>query len=318
MLRHHIEQTHREGVALSALHASEPAIYGRHGYGVASYATGMKLERGTTMNAPGLDDAAARVRTSFATMTDPGIAERIHACVRHTAAGSPGAVVGEPGFYDHVVLQFVRPEYVRDKEPVRVLFAQRDGEDVGMASFRRHQKWEDGRPNGRLEVFALDGEPAVRLALLRRLVDFDLIGEITVPRVGVDDPIWSWIGPRGASEVEPAENLWVRIVDLPAALPLRSYAADCDVVVDVDDPAAPWQSGRWRLLIRDGAAEATRTDRDADLDLPVAVLGSAYLGGANLVALQRAGVLGEHRSGALAELSRAFATDLAPTPAHGF
>ena len=31
MMRHHIEQTRREGVAISGLHASEPVIYGRYG-----------------------------------------------------------------------------------------------------------------------------------------------------------------------------------------------------------------------------------------------------------------------------------------------
>ena len=37
MLRDHFEQVHAEpGTHVSALHASEPAIYGRHGYGLAS------------------------------------------------------------------------------------------------------------------------------------------------------------------------------------------------------------------------------------------------------------------------------------------
>lgn len=318
MLRHHVEQTHREGVAISALHASEPAIYGRHGYGVASQSYAVTLGRRTEARAPGLDAAARTLRTEFGTASEPGIAERVRRCDLAAAVASPGAVVGEDRFYAHVIDDAERPERLRDKESMRFLFALRDGEDVGVAAFRRHHRWENGLPRGRLEVFALHGDPATRLALLRRLLDLDLIATVTVPRVGREDPMWSWIGPRAADKIEVHDNLWIRIVDLPAALPLRSYAEDCDVVVDVDDPAAPWQAGRWRIRVRDGVATAERTEDAADVELPVAALGAAYLGGTNLVALRHAGVLEERRPGAIAELWRSFRTDLAPTPATGF
>ena len=318
MLRHHVEQTHREGVALSALHASEPAIYGRHGYGPAAQEYELSLGRGTELRAPGLDEAAESIRTNFATASDPGVAKRHRECVLRSALSTPGVIVGDQSFYSSIVDGSQRPEALRDKEPMRFLFAVRDGVDVGVAVFRRHQKWEQARPKGKLEIFALEGDPATRLALLRRLLDFDLIATVTVPRVGVDDPLWSWIGPRVADDLTLNDNLWIRIVDLPAALPLRAYAADCDVVVDVDDPAAPWQAGRWRIRIRGGEAVAERTDDPADLAVPIAVLGSAYLGGANLIAMRRAGVLDELRSDAVAELSRAFRSDVAPYPATGF
>ncbi|QBR93921.1 GNAT family N-acetyltransferase [Nocardioides euryhalodurans] len=318
MLRHHVEQTHREGVAISALHASEAAIYGRHGWGVASLTFAVSLGRGTELKAPGLDEEAAALRTRMAGLADPGIAERLRECELRVAVGEPGMVVGELGFFEAIVIHQREPRATRDKEPMRFLFAQRDGVDVGHAAFRREHKWEQGRPGGKLEVFAVVGAPATRLALLRRLVDFDLMASVKVPEVGVDDPLWQWIGPRSASDVETTDNLWLRIVDLPAALPLRSYVGDCDVVVEVDDPAAPWQAGRWRIVTRGGEGSATRTDADADASLPVAALGSAYLGGTNLVAMLRAGVLSEHRPGAIGELWRAFRTDLAPTPASGF
>ena len=318
MLRHHVEQTHREGVALSALHASEPAIYGRHGYGIASQTHTLTLGRGTELRAPGLDAAASEVRTRFATASDPGIAKRVRECALRASEESPGVIIGDQDFYTFIVQSSEWPEQLRGKESMRFLFAVRDGVDVGIAGFRRNHKWDQGRPQGKLEVFALEGGPATRLALLRRLLDFDLMSTVIVPRVGIDDPLWSWTGPRAADKVEAHENLWIRIIDLPAALPLRAYAADCDVVVDVDDPAGPWHAGRWRIRVRDGAATAERTDDPADLELPVAALGSAYLGGTNLVAMHRAGHLDERRPGAIAELWHAFRTDLAPTPAAGF
>ncbi|HEX6151472.1 GNAT family N-acetyltransferase [Nocardioides sp.] len=318
MLRHHVEQTHREGVALSGLHASEGAIYGRHGWGVATQAFSISLGRGTELKAPGLDDEAKGLTTRFASVTDDGIAERLLACETRVATQVAGQVVGDLTYYAGIVRHQRQPSSLRDKEPMRFLFAQRDGVDVGITAFRREHKWEQGSPAGKLEVFALIGAPATRLALLRRLVDFDLIGTISVPQIGVDDPVWHWLGPRTASDIQTHDNLWLRIIDLPAALPLRSYAEDCDVVVDVTDPAAPWQAGRWRIVTRGGEGSATRTDAEADLEIPVAVLGSAYLGGINLLAQQHAGVLAERRPGAIRELWRAFRSDLAPAPAIGF
>ena len=318
MLRHHVEQTHREGVALSGLHASEGAIYGRHGWGVSTQTFSLSLGRGTKLTSPGLDEEATRLTTRFASVTDDGIAERLVACETEVAARTPGMVVGALSYYAGIVRHQRQPHAFRDKEPMRFLFAQRDGVDVGISAFRREHKWEQGNPSGKLEVFALIGDPATRLALLRRLVDFDLMGSIAVPQIGVDDPLWHWIETRSASDVQTHDNLWLRPVDLPAALPLRSYAADCDVVVEIADPYAPWHAGRWRIVTRGGEGSATRTDDEAELELPVAVLGSAYLGGTNLLAQQHAGVLAERRPGALGELWRAFRRDLAPTPASGF
>jgi len=316
MMRHHVEQTHREGLVVSGLHASEPVIYGRYGYGLASQSATLSLSRGATFTAPGLDDDAAAIETRLGSETGEALVKRVMATETRAAELIPGSVVGSEGYYTAVMTE--PPQQLRDKEPRRTLFAVRDGVDVGLATFRRTHKWEQHRPSGTLEVVALIGEPAARLALLRRLVDFDLMGTVKLPDVALDDPLWHWLGPRSAGDVVPLDNLWLRLVDLEAALPLRSYEGECDLVVDVVDPLAPWQAGRWRITVVGGEGRAERTDAAADASLPVAALGAAYLGGTNLLALQRAGQLPEVRPGAVAELWHAFRTDLPPTAAIGF
>jgi predicted acetyltransferase len=183
---------------------------------------------------------------------------------------------------------------------------------VGDVVFRRTSKWEDGHPAGEVTVVHLGGTPAARLALLRRVLDLDLTSTVSVPPVGLDDPLVSWVGPRTASKTLVGDNLWLRIVDLPAALPLRAYDGACDAVVRVIDPSAPWHEGVWRVEVADGSGTATRSTADPDLEMPVAVLGSLFLGGANLVAAGRAGQVAETRPGALRELTRAFRTDTLP------
>jgi hypothetical protein len=85
----------------------------------------------------------------------------------------------------------------------RILFARRDGVDVGFAKFRRTHKWERARPAGELAVWALVGDPAAQLALLRRLVDLpeglqdrtwsapcDLVVEVADPTAPWNDGSW--------------------------------------------------------------------------------------------------------------------------------
>jgi len=317
MLRHHFEQVHaQDGVHVSALHASEPAIYGRHGYGLASLELEVSLGRGTTLHAPELEATAARTTTALATVSDPEVPKRMREC--HLASAGLGSVVGDAGYYTRICHQL--PEHLRDKEPWRVLFARRDGVDAGFAMFRRTHKWERARPAGELTVWAMVGDPAVQLTLLRRLVDFDLMGSVQVRTVGVDDSLLLWAGgPRATSDVATYDSLWVRLVDLPEALEGRAWNAPCDVVVEVADRAAPWNAGRWRIRADEaGEAAVERTSAESDVRLPVEALGGAYLGGGNLTALLRAGLMAEHRAGAVAELWRAMRTELAPTAAVGF
>jgi hypothetical protein len=283
---------------------------------VASLEHEVSFSRGTTLTAPHLEEDAAAVTTRLATVSDPDVAGRMHDV--HSRVVELGAVVGEPEYYERICLQL--PEHLRDKEPWRVLFARRDGEDVGWAMFRRQQKWEKARPAGEVSVWAIVGEPAARLVLLRRLLDLDLVGTVQVRTVGVDDPMVLWAGgPRATADVGTFDSLWIRLVDLPAALEQRSWGVPCDLVAEVTDRAAPWNEGTWRIRAdRAGAASVERSDAEAELRLPTEALGSAYLGGGNLVALHRAGLVAECRPGAVAELWRAMRTDVAPGAAFMF
>lgn len=317
MVRHHLEQVHEEvGTCLSALHASEPAIYARYGYGSASQEQEVSLGRGVPLSAPHLDDAAAATVTRLGSASDPGVPERLAACHRESA--EIGTVLFETDYYRRVCLEL--PEQRRGKEPLRVLFAEREGADTGFAVFRRVSKWEHGRPAGELTVWSLVGDPASRLALLRRLLEFDLVASVTIRATGMEDPVTAWAGgPRAVSRLTTSDSLWVRLVDLAESLQGRGWSAPCDVVVEVADPSAPWNDGSWRIHVgADGEATAERTTTDADVRLPVSALGAAYLGGANLLAMLTAGLIAEQRTGAVAELWRAMRTDVLPTAAWMF
>jgi predicted acetyltransferase len=200
-----------------------------------------------------------------------------------------------------------------------MFIAVQEGREVGYAMFKRKHKWPNSRPAAEVNVTTLSGGAAARLALMRRVTDLDLSGPVTVYGIGSTDPVLSWVqGPRGLGDVKSFDSLWVRLVDLPEAVAARGYEGECDVVVEVADEQAPWNAGRWRIRVKDGVGEAAATDDEAEVALPVSALGAAYLGAGNLAELHRAGVIAEHRPGAVRELWQAFRTDVGPYAARGF
>uniref|UniRef100_UPI000B18468B sterol carrier protein domain-containing protein n=1 Tax=Cellulosimicrobium cellulans TaxID=1710 RepID=UPI000B18468B len=202
----------------------------------------------------------------------------------------------------------------KGREAMRIAIVELDGEPRGYARFRRSLAWEPEGPRGTVsagEVVALDA--AAARALWGVLTDLDLSHEVTPFMIPVDDVLTHLlVDPRPASP-RLADNLWVRLVDVPAALAARRYAADVDVVLHVRDARLPGNEGRWRVRADAfGEARATGTDEPADLSLDVRDLGAAYLGGTTLASLAAAGFVTEHAPGTLAAASAAFSWPVAP------
>ncbi len=109
------------------------------------------------------------------------------------------------------------------------------------------------------------------------------------------------------------EGLWLRLVDLDAALRARGYAAGEEAVLEVEDELLPRNAGRWRVGPQPG-----RTDDDADVALDVADLASAYLGAFTFERLAAAGRARELRPGGLARATALFATPIPPWCPEGF
>jgi predicted acetyltransferase len=93
-------------------------------------------------------------------------------------------------------------------------------------------------------------------------------------------------------------------VDVGAALAARGYAADEPVVFEVSDELCPWNAARWRIA----GGQAEQTDELPDLRLPVATLGSAFLGSFSFRQLAEGLRLEELREGAVARADRVFGT----------
>jgi predicted acetyltransferase len=318
MMRHQLADIAARGEPVAALYASESVIYGRYGYGCASSQLSLTIRRReATLNpavagSTGNGQGAVRLRAVQPAETRSELGEVYDRVLPHR----PGMIARDDRWWQSVLAD---PEYARKgRSPQKCLLACDDSGPRGYALYRTRPDWDDdGLPHGNLsvrELIAADG--AATAALWADLLTRDLIGETTARQRPVDDPLLDLLADRRRARAYLTDGLWIRLVDVPAALTGRRYSCPADVVIEVADHLLPGNAGRWRLQCPGpgDTAPATcgRTTAAADIQLPVAALGAGYLGGVRLGALATAGLITEHTKGALGVLSAAMYSDPAP------
>jgi GNAT superfamily N-acetyltransferase len=316
MMEHHFRDLHERGEILAGLHASEPGIYGRFGYAVSALDAVLEVGRGAEPRAPGVD--ADDVTTRLETLGAEGVSRRVWQLHRELARNTLGQVTRT---WAHAELSYTDPRSrLRGADRRRVLFAERDGRLVGYVIVRRQPRWEGGGPRGEMSCHELAAaDPGALLALVRRLVAFDLVGTVEIWGLPVDSPAIWWLGGPRACVKHVYDGVWLRLVDVGACLERRGYAAETDLVLEVTDEHCRWNARRWRLSTTgDGSATCAPTTDRPDLRMPVQALAAAYNGGRTPGALAAEGLLTEQRLGAVRQLAAAMATPVAPSPGLGF
>ncbi|AIR98393.1 GNAT family N-acetyltransferase [Streptomyces glaucescens] len=314
MMRRQLDDVRSWGEPLAVLTASEPDIYGRFGYGVATYALGAEIDTGRVrLSVPaGTDD----VRLRYAAPAE--VLDACEAVYARLVPRRPGMLARLPE-WERVGL--LDPESEREgASPLQCVVAERDGRIVGYARYRVKLGWGESGHDGTVLLEDLAApDPAVDAALWRFLFGIDLTSTLVARGRPVDDTWQYLVSDTRRCRPRLRDSLYLRPVEVGAALEARAYAAPVDVVLEVADAFCPWNAGRWRLSGDTKGATCERTTDAADLALSVRELGSAYLGGVSLAALGAAGRVRELRAGALAEASVAFGTaGPAPWLPHGF
>ncbi len=313
MMRRQLDDVHALGEPLAVLTASEPAIYGRFGYG--NGVQQLRLDIDTARVRVALPEGAERVRLRLVRPQ-----EAVEACEEVYARRvplRPGMVARQPGWEFLPLLENgLRAEGFGE---LLCVLAERDGRTVGFARYTVKPAWEMAGAAGMVQLRDLEAlDPPAYAALWDYLFGIDLTSGLKAWNRPVDDPLLHLVSDVRRCLPAPRDGMHVRLVDVGAALAARAYAAEVDVVLDVADAFCPWNAGRWRLSGGPGGARCERTTDPADLAIGVRELGTAYLGGHTLRAIADAGGVRELRPGALAAASRAFAWDVAPWLPHGF
>jgi predicted acetyltransferase len=191
----------------------------------------------------------------------------------------------------------------------RFVVLEKDGRPEGYAIYRHKPKFEDGEFTSELQVVeavALDGRPTAEI--WRYLLDIDWSTTITAHLLPADHSLWWLLATPRRMRLRIGDGIWVRLVDVGAALSARRYATDGAVTVEVADAFCPWNAGTWRIA----NGRARKSSAAPQLRCDVTALGSAYLGGFTFSQLVRGGRVEELRRGAAARADAMFASDRAP------
>ena len=289
LMTRQLSDLRRAGTAVSALWASEGAIYQRFGYGPASWHLSVAVPSGAAFRRP-VAAGGLRLVTPDAAALAP-----VYDAV---AARTPGWFARDAAWWAY---RLHDPEHSRDgATPLRCVVTE-----GGYALYAQTSRWTESRPGGVVTVRELvAADEGARERLWRYLLDLDLMTEVTCRLIATDDPLLHLLAEPRAAKAKVSEDLWVRLVDVGAALAGRAYACDVDVVLEVVDELCPWNTGRWRLTGGPDGATCRQSDDPADLVVGIADLGAAYLGGTALTA--RRAWLAERTAGALQRASTAF------------
>lgn len=305
LMRRQLDDLHEAGTSVAALWASESAIYGRFGYGQAS-----RLARATVPRAhrglrpvPGTEG----VRVELLEMPDAegGCREAYERAVPLR----PGMVHRSDALHAYVTAD--EPSDRGGASRLRCALARNavSGEVRGYAWFSLQPEWGPRGAEGTAVVRELIGlDPPATAALLAFLLDLDLTAQTRFGSLPVDHPLFALlVEPRRSAPVV-GDQLWVRLVDVGAALASRAYTVPVDLRIEVRDSTCPWNDGVWALT---GGPDGARCERapgaPADLTLDVRELGAAYLGDGSLAAAAVAGLVDERTPGAVGHAATAFA-----------
>jgi predicted acetyltransferase len=305
MMRAHLDDVNEHEEPIAALWASDSAIYGRFGYGCASICYEVVVDR-DHVDWNRLSPQPEQVRMierHEAIEVAPPLYDRLRAEV--------------PGFFGRVP-EWWEDRSFRDSEFARhgsttLRYAVVDGEDgiTGFAAYRSKSNWDEGHGAGEVVVKDLfASNPGAWAGLWSLVINQDLMARTKADLRPPWDPIFDMLAGTRRARAIRSDALWVRIMDVPAALVARSYSAPVDVVLGVNDPIGD-VSGSYRLRADSDGAECAPTKQEPTVLIDLEDLSSGYLGRSRFRLLARSGRLtGDPHT--LTSLDAAFTWDPQP------
>lgn len=320
LLEGELRAAHAAGIPMAMLTVSEATIYGRWGFGPAASIAELRVDtRGLRFAAPAPSGRVHRVSTPSLRPIAPQLARR-------AAERRGGDVPQRPLHWDRLLALSTRTAG-RANALRAVRYDDAEGVPQGFAVYSLTANPRDFADHTLAVEYLCAATDDALAALWRYVLDQDLVTTVTAPMRPVDDPLpWMLTNPRAVTTVARTDHLWVRVLDVPAALTARRYAAADTVLLRVSDPQG-FATGAWMLTVSpDGTATVTADARESAgeepgavvVDLGVAELSSLLLGGVAADTLRAAGRLAEGTPGAAQRLDAVLRVPRAPHLSYWF
>ncbi|MFI1400109.1 GNAT family N-acetyltransferase [Streptomyces sp. NPDC020681] len=278
------------GDAVSTLIAAEYPIYGRYGFGPATWMTEWSVDVPRTGLDPRWSGPSDGGRVDLVDAEDiRKLGPELHG---RLASRQPGAVTRNDRWWQ-VNTGEVRFAHETWTEPFYAVYRSAAGEVEGLISYQSDDKWGDAKqPLDTATVRDLLAlTPAAERALWHYVCSIDWIATVKSGYRAPDDLLPSLLPDvRAARILTQADFLWLRILDVVRALEARTYATSASLVLEIRDSLG-FAGGRFRLDASPEGASCVPSTESPDVTLDVRELGALYLGDASAVRLAALGLV---------------------------
>jgi predicted acetyltransferase len=298
LMRAQLDDVHERREPVAILWASEETIYGRFGYGMAALCGDIEIPliHGGFRRPPEHGGAFRLLSLEEALEVIPPVWARV-------AAETPGMFARTREWWEARALHDSESRRDGAGEMMRVVL-ERGGQALAYALYRVKMDFESGSSTGEVRVLEAMGVSAEATAgIWRFLLDVDWLDRLQAELLPVDHPLFLLLEQPRRLRFRLSDSLWVRLVDVGAALAARNLTGQ--LVLEVADAFCPRNDARYAL-------DGSKSMDEADLRLDVSDLATVYLGGFTFTQLLRAGRVEELTEGAVARADAAFRTDRAP------
>jgi predicted acetyltransferase len=288
------------GEPVAILIAAEYPIYGRFGFGPATWTTEWTVD----LKRAGVD-RAARPASGRIDLVDGAelraVAPKFHDRVWRAI---PGAI-NRPAYVWRSLTGDLRNPSRPFEDPFYALYRDASGRVDGMMIYTvdNERPWDGKLPHNTLSVRKADfATPEAATALWRYAMSVDWVTTLVSGFRAPDDVLPLLLAdPRAAQVSAHADLLWLRVLDVGTTLAARAYAAEGSLVLGLRD-AAGHADGVFRLdaSTEAGASVVRRTTQEPELIMDVSELGTLYLGDESAARLAALGRVTETVPGAAA------------------
>ena len=297
IMKYQLEDIYTRGEPLAVLQASESIIYGRYGYGLASFESNLEIEK--TRSAFAVEHAS----TGQTYFVEESEAREIFPQIYSKATENRnGMVTRKENWWE---FRFREPGLKGGDPKSWFVKYQENGQDDGYLRYTIN-----GTELNVIELIASSYE--AYSSLWRICLDMDLIDVIKAEHRPADDELkWMLADPRRLVE-HSSDRYWVRLVDVRTALSQRSYSHDGSLILKIQDDFLPWNKQVVELSSESGKSSCTISNKTPDIILTAGDLGAVYLGGINFSTLLSANRIEEVTEGSVVRANLMFSASRKP------
>ena len=307
LMRELLADAHAHGEFIAVLWAAEGGIYPQFGFGLGSKNARVQIETASAAFR-GRFEAVGRSRLVSLRDAHNSVApvyERVY-------TATPGMLARSPAWWD--AYRLGDPEHERGGGgPMHCCIMQIGGRDEAYALYRFHPSYEHRLHHDWLEIVEVMACSSVaEKEIWHYLLGMDLVERVHADFLPEDHPLLLTLAEPGRLRMTLCDGLWLRLVDVEAALRARTYAPTGTLVIDIRDDLCAWNTGSFRIEGGPGGKQVERTAEDPELSLGVDDLAAVYLGAFTFDDLLRAGRVDELSAGAVMRASLLFQRSRAP------